>query len=772
MTIINNIEIDNVRYHENLIRKAILNNDPIEDKLHVIIVVSSPTISAIRYILAKEFIRRMKDEDNVILYVVELAYGDQNFYLTDDTNPNHLRLRTDHSPIWHKENIINIGIKRLLPENWKAVAWLDSDIEFDDPHWTLNTLKILNGCCDVVQLFSQCLFTDIEGNTEHIFSGFGFQHTKKTKRSVSIKNINSFWHPGFAWACTRKFYDKMGGLYENCITGDGDMVMALCFISNYKSLLSYDISEDYGRSFEEFEKKVGNCRLGYVPGIIKHHYHGSLNSRGYDKRNQILTKYNYSPSIHVTKNEYGLLVPTDKFPEELKDCIMNHFRSKNEDAEFVKNKTDKISNTTVEIVKLLQPYFKTSLSTNCVVINKKENIRQLESCKEELKKICIPDGTFVEMNCDSKNVEKDIKFINEYVKIDDINNYSHLKALIHGYLNFENYTIVVEDDIYISDIAKLEENIKSIPEDWDIINCGLHFYIVKNDCMKTIFENVKDDIIDSMRDKLNVYDIPDVINSLNKIKQELEDICVRYTNGYLLDNEQYNNNIANNIIESVVYHQLYNKPFSKTAVIEDIEYVLKSFKSHNTIDHTTNEIIKAYNFGCSSSIYLLKKNNIIIKEYNSKLRWTRDEHNNNVEIFKREIAMLKKLKSIPNMPQLMSYDETNLVIRTTYMGDSLFDKFMLPLDWEYQLANLFDTLTLNNIYYPEFNLKNIVVLNNTISFVDFGLASYGNSNSDNCKVFIELIELLREEFMKDKGKNEIYNSFIDDMRKKYSHNIF
>lgn len=211
------------------------------------------------------------------------------------------------------------------------------------------------------------------------------------------------------------------------------------------------------------------------------------------------------------------------------------------------------------------------------------------------------------MNCDSKNVEKDIKFINEYVKIDDINNYSHLKALIHGYLNFENYTIVVEDDIYISDIAKLEENIKSIPEDWDIINCGLHFYIVKNDCMKTIFENVKDDIIDSMRDKLNVYDIPDVINSLNKIKQELEDICVRYTNGYLLDNEQYNNNIANNIIESVVYHQLYNKPFSKTAVIEDIEYVLKSFKSHNTIDHTTNEIIKAYNFGCSSSIYLLKR---------------------------------------------------------------------------------------------------------------------------------------------------------------------
>ena len=60
MTVINNIEIDNIEYKPNEIREAIINNDPIEQKLHVIIVVSNPCLYARRYILAREFIKRME----------------------------------------------------------------------------------------------------------------------------------------------------------------------------------------------------------------------------------------------------------------------------------------------------------------------------------------------------------------------------------------------------------------------------------------------------------------------------------------------------------------------------------------------------------------------------------------------------------------------------------------------------------------------------------------------------------------------------------------
>ena len=42
MTVINGIEIDNIEYKPNIIKEAILNNDPIEEKLNVIAVISNP----------------------------------------------------------------------------------------------------------------------------------------------------------------------------------------------------------------------------------------------------------------------------------------------------------------------------------------------------------------------------------------------------------------------------------------------------------------------------------------------------------------------------------------------------------------------------------------------------------------------------------------------------------------------------------------------------------------------------------------------------------
>ncbi len=77
MTVINNIEIDVIDFKRNEIKDAIKNNDPIEDKLHVIIVVSNPCLYAKRYLLANQFIKRIEEEEeNVNLYIVELAYGD------------------------------------------------------------------------------------------------------------------------------------------------------------------------------------------------------------------------------------------------------------------------------------------------------------------------------------------------------------------------------------------------------------------------------------------------------------------------------------------------------------------------------------------------------------------------------------------------------------------------------------------------------------------------------------------------------------------------
>jgi len=332
MTVINNIEIDNINYRKNIIKDAIINNDPIENKLNVIIVISNPCQYASRYILAREFIKRFEsEEDNVNLYIVEMIYPNQQFLVTNKNNKNHLQLKTI-TPLWHKENMINIGIKKLLPKNWKAVAWIDADIEFENPSWALDTLKILNGTKDIVQLFSHCIDSNEKGYANKIFQSFGYKYTKCEPYTSSGVN---YWHPGFAWACTRKAYEKMNGLFDNGILGSGDNIMAYALINQVSRSINENSTDDYKNVTLDFQNKVKNFRLGYVPGVIKHYFHGSKKNRKYTERWLILVNHNYSPSLHLKKNNDGILIPSETCPTEMLDKIYNYFKERNEDENFV-----------------------------------------------------------------------------------------------------------------------------------------------------------------------------------------------------------------------------------------------------------------------------------------------------------------------------------------------------------------------------------------------------------------------------------------------------
>jgi hypothetical protein len=328
MTIINVLEIDNINYKLNDIKMAIANNDLIEEKLNVIIVISNPCLYAKRYILLKEFVKRFEEEEpNVNLFIVEMIYSNQKFIVTSKNNKNHLQLKSS-VPIWHKENMINLGVKYLLPKDYKAFAWIDADIEFDNNSWAKDTLKILNGCKDIVQIFSHCLDMDDEKNNLNIFNGFGYSFNKNKK--YTTKGIN-YWHPGFAWAITRKAYEKLGGLYDKGVLGSGDSIMALSLINNSKSMNNDNYHDDYNNSMLDYQQKAISLRLGYTPGIIRHYYHGSKQNRQYTERWKILMKHKFSPTIHLTYDDKGILIPTEYFSEEFKEDIMNYFRERKED---------------------------------------------------------------------------------------------------------------------------------------------------------------------------------------------------------------------------------------------------------------------------------------------------------------------------------------------------------------------------------------------------------------------------------------------------------
>jgi len=318
---------------ENIInetRKALRYNKPIEDKLNVIIVMSNPCKFRRRIKLAKEFILRMNDEPNVNLYIVELAYDcNTKFEITNPTNKSHLQLRCK-TPLWHKENMINIGIKKLLPSNWKAVAWIDADIEFDSESWALDTLKILNGYKDVVQLFSHFIHMKKDKTAMGLNNSFGFKFCKNDPFCYNGASPN-FWHPGFAWAMNRKAYEQMNGIYQDNIIGGGDYFTALCLKEKLNNETVDSIGIFYKDSIIKHSEKCIGLNLGYVPGIIRHYFHGSLKNRNYKNRYSILEKYNYNHKEFIKFDDNDLMIPTDIFSEDFKQDIYNFFSERNED---------------------------------------------------------------------------------------------------------------------------------------------------------------------------------------------------------------------------------------------------------------------------------------------------------------------------------------------------------------------------------------------------------------------------------------------------------
>jgi hypothetical protein len=310
--------------------------------LHVISVISNPVNYKRRYELMTQFIDQMtyngglnnsypKRDTNIKLYIVELAYGDQEFVITESDNPNHLQLRCEY-PLWHKENMINIGVQKLLPKNWKYMAWIDADIEFDSCHWSFDTINLLKNNYDIVQLFSVALDLNEDNVAMNIFQSYGYKYVEGYANE-NKKGIN-YWHPGYAWAIRRDAYDKIGKLYDLDIVGSGDYRMAkaivgeLCF---YKG-----VTDGTKNNFIEWVQNANGLLLGYVPGVIRHYYHGDKADRKYVERNDILINHNYDATIHIEYNEDGIIVPTELCPKSLLDDIYNYFSQRNEDSIYNK----------------------------------------------------------------------------------------------------------------------------------------------------------------------------------------------------------------------------------------------------------------------------------------------------------------------------------------------------------------------------------------------------------------------------------------------------
>lgn len=327
-------EIDNKNREIHVPVKAQLTTTPClnecgeEEKLHVIVTINNYVRFKRRYELYWEFKKRMEKYKNLEMYVVEIALGQRPFMVTQPNNPKHLQLRTDNE-LWHKENSINLMVQRL-PPNWKYVAWIDADVEFVNPNFVNETIHQLQHY-EIVQMFQTANNLGPEGETISTFKSFMYQYVSGA--DYTLKKYE-FWHPGFAWACTKKAWNDMGGLLDIALLGAGDHHMALAFIGKAEKSLPGGISESYRRHVMRFQERCERHikrDVGYVPGTILHYWHGTFQNRKYVERWQGLIENKYNPDEDIKRDWQGLIVINDDSKIGLRDFIRRYFRQRNED---------------------------------------------------------------------------------------------------------------------------------------------------------------------------------------------------------------------------------------------------------------------------------------------------------------------------------------------------------------------------------------------------------------------------------------------------------
>lgn len=322
--------------------------------LHVVTCISNPAGYESRVRLYREFVKHITSFPSVKLWVIEGAHPGRPFQVTDENNPQHFRVHLKDE-IWHKENLLNVLIKKLPPEA-KKIAWIDADVHFVRPDWVEATLAALDRH-PIVQLFSQCadvdnhfklLPTDKSGE---IMNGMIYEWQRQKCNHIPPSNYGGPQHGttggkrqpghcGYSWSARREVIEMIGGLFDVSIVGSADYQMAVAWMTDIMDAVAYEAHPGYLEALKDWGKKVAVVRakygdVGYIDGLVLHSFHGYKWHRFYDKRHKFYK--NFDPNRDLIRDEQGITCWNVNNPEhnaELVKELQWYHRHRKEDARY------------------------------------------------------------------------------------------------------------------------------------------------------------------------------------------------------------------------------------------------------------------------------------------------------------------------------------------------------------------------------------------------------------------------------------------------------
>jgi hypothetical protein len=168
--------------------------------------------------------RTFRENLNAPLLTVELSFSDE-FELASPDADELIQIK-GRSVLWQKERLLNIAAQ-ALPDSCENVAWLDSDILFDDRDWSSRANKALQHN-KLVQLFDrvgalgkgarsgEARDTEIGELVESTLSA-----AIAGREVASGLRYPNHWSlgqtaNGLAWAARREFFDVVGMRRARC----------------------------------------------------------------------------------------------------------------------------------------------------------------------------------------------------------------------------------------------------------------------------------------------------------------------------------------------------------------------------------------------------------------------------------------------------------------------------------------------------------------------------------------------------------------------------
>jgi glycosyltransferase involved in cell wall biosynthesis len=322
----------------------------VTSSLHVVTAISNPWQFNSRYELFERFLEQML-RAGVHVTAVEVVYDDR-VTLADriydrlverkeelaNRHFNLIRVRT-RDVLWSKESALNLGISQL-PEDWRMCAWIDADVQFHNPNWVADTISALNHY-DVVQPWSHAMdlcpqHSPVDpGKTTTSFM-YGYLNKIPTKTG---RYDDSQHHPGYAWACTRRAWEEIGGLLDTACLGAADRHMSMGLVG--KAELSYpsQVTQGYKDSvlaWQRLAKAHIRRNVGYVPGMITHWWHGKKVNRRYHDRWSILVRNQFNPYLDLRMNRgqgvWRWAEDDSERMQNLRDEVRQYFLDRREDS--------------------------------------------------------------------------------------------------------------------------------------------------------------------------------------------------------------------------------------------------------------------------------------------------------------------------------------------------------------------------------------------------------------------------------------------------------